>query len=148
MGTPKSVGNLGSVTPGKRLPTLSPAAQRLASSKLGIRIGTDKYISRYDSPAYKGSSLHRKRTPSLVSTPNGEATPSQTQHSSISKSIRTSVIKTATPRITATTPLAWNQSEDQSSITDNLLNLPKRSNEEKYDNCNKSGERAKASDFF
>ena len=70
--TPKSVGNLGSVTPGKRLPTLSPAAQRLASSKLGIRIGTDKYISRYDSPAYKGSSLHRKRTPSLVSTPNGK----------------------------------------------------------------------------
>ena len=58
------------------------------------------------------------------------------------------MIKTATPRSTATTPLAWNQSEDQSSITDNLLNLPKRSNEEKYDNCNKSGERAKASDFF
>ena len=70
--TPKSVGNLGSVTPGRRLSTLSPAAQRLASSKLGIRIGTDKYSSTYNSPAYKSLSSRIKRTPSLVSTPNGK----------------------------------------------------------------------------
>ena len=70
--TPKSVGNLGSVTPGKRLSTLSPAAQRLASSKLGIRIGTDKYSSTYNSPAYKSLSSCGKRTPSLVSTPKGK----------------------------------------------------------------------------
>ena len=70
--TPKSVGNLGSMTPGKRLSTLSPAAQRLASSKLGIRIGTDKYLSNYNSPAHKGAfSSHGKRTPSIVSTPKG-----------------------------------------------------------------------------
>jgi len=79
--TPKSVGNLGSVTPGKRLSTLSPAAQRLASSKLGIRIGTDKYLSTYNSPYHKGSnSAHGKRTPSLMSTPKGKWRICKAQH--------------------------------------------------------------------
>ena len=69
--TPKSIGNLGSITPGRRLPTLSPAAQRLASSKLGIRLGTDKALSTaYNSPAHPGTSSRRSNrgTPSSLST--------------------------------------------------------------------------------
>ena len=56
--TPKSIGNLGSITPGRRLSTLSPAAQRLASSKLGIRLGTDKSLSSvYNTPVHAGRHL-------------------------------------------------------------------------------------------
>ena len=54
------------------------------------------------------------------------------------------MIKSGTPRNTATT---WNY-EDQSSITDNLLNLPKKKRNESKDDLSKSVERAKASDFF
>ena len=66
--TPKSIGNLVSTTPSRRLPTLSPAAQRLASGKLGIRLGTDKSLSAaYNSPAYSNISSRSNRTPILTS---------------------------------------------------------------------------------
>ena len=57
------------------------------------------------------------------------------------------MIKSETPRNTTTTPHSWND-EDQSSITDNLLNLPKKKRNELKDDLSKSLERAKASDFF
>ena len=64
--TPNSVGN---ITPSRRLPTLSPAAQRLASSKLGIRLGTDKALSSaYNSPMYTpNKSKTSDRTPGSIS---------------------------------------------------------------------------------
>ena len=85
-----------------RASTLSPAAQRLATSKLGIRIGTDKALKA----AYTPSPIHRK---SSRSTP----TPSRTKDL-----INSSVRSTGTPR----TPKPENNSAE--SLTDNLLNLP------------------------
>ena len=74
-------------------------------------------------------------------------TPSQNQHSSLlTNSIKTSVIKTGTPRNATRSP--WTGSEDQSSITDNLLDLPKREKNKINEDLSKSSERAKASDFF
>jgi protein DGCR14 len=89
-----------------RASTLSPAAQRLATSKLGIRIGTDKALKA----AYTPSPIHRK---SSRSTP----TPSSRSKDLINASVRS----TGTPR----TPkvLEGNNSAAE-SLTDNLLNLP------------------------
>ena len=79
----------------ERLTQLSPAAQRLASSKLGIRTGTDK-------------ALRASYTPSPARL--GESTPNHTPCTGLTP--RTPDIKGDTPtRIT--------------SLSDNLLNLPK-----------------------
>ena len=64
----------------------------------------------------------------------------------LSNSIKTSVIKSGTPKNTIRSP--WTGSEDQSSITDNLLDLPKREKNKVNENLSKNSERAKASDFF
>ena len=71
----------------------------------------------------------------------------RTPQSSLSKSVKTSVIKSQTPRNITSTPHSSND-EDQSSITDNLLNLPKKKRNESIDDFSKGLERAKASDFF
>ncbi len=91
----------GSLT--ERVAGMSPAAQRLATSKLGIRLGTDKALraSYTPSPARLGS-MRKDRTP----------TPS----SSRSKGIA------STPKGVPASPRL-----DSASLTDNLLNLPSSS---------------------
>ena len=64
--TPKS----GGLT--TRVASMSPAAQRLATAKLGIRIGTDKALKA----AYTPSPSHlRRSTPTPSRTPNVAKTP-------------------------------------------------------------------------
>ena len=72
--TPKKAGSLT-----MRVATMSPAAQRLATAKLGIRIGTDKALKAAYTPSPR---------------PRPKATPTPTR----SKSVRSST--TTTPRIT------------------------------------------------
>ena len=80
----------------ERLSNMSPAAQRLASERLGIRLGTDKALRSSYSPSPQRvaqGTPDRSRTPSRI--PNNNNTPGNKR----------------TPK----TP----------SLTDNLLNLPK-----------------------
>jgi len=100
-----------------RVSSMSPAAQRLATSKLGIRIGTDNALKA----AYTPSPIHRK---SSRSTP----TPTRTKDL-ISSSVR------STPK----TPSVENNSVLETSLTDNLLNLPSSSS---------AKSRPRASDFM
>ena len=114
MKTPKK----GSLT--MRVATMSPAAQRLATSKLGIRIGTDKALKA----AYTPSPARK----SVRSTP----TPSRTRdliNASVSRATPKSERSSSTPRL----------DQQSESITDNLLNLP---------SCSSSANRSKASDFM
>ena len=85
-----------------RVATMSPAAQRLATAKLGIRIGTDKALKAAYTPSPR---------------PRPKATPTPTR----SKSVRSST--TTTPRIT--TPKL------DESMTDDLLNIPSSSSSSK-----------------
>ena len=85
----------------------SPAAQRLATSKLGIRIDTHKALKA----AYTPSPIHRK---SCIATP----TPSSRSKDLINASVRS----VGTPR--APKVLEGNISAADVSLTDNLLNLP------------------------
>ena len=86
---------------------MSPAAQRLASSKLGIRTSTDK-------------ALRASYTPSPIRKPGaGTPTPRTTP-----KSAR-SVTPAKSAQTPGTTPKSGSTTE-VSSLTDNLLNLPKR----------------------
>ena len=78
-----------------RLGQMSPAAQRLASQRLGIRTGTDK-------------SLRASYTPSPAHSLTGSTTPTQHQQST-----------PATPHDHSSTP------SQGVSLTDNLLKLPK-----------------------
>ena len=83
---------------------MSPAAQRLATSKLGIRTNTDKALKA----SYTPSPSHRQslstplsgRTPSVVTPKSGSKTPQQI----------------VTPK----------RDSEITSLTDNLLHLPKR----------------------
>lgn len=79
-----------------RLGQMSPAAQRLASQRLGIRTGTDK-------------SLRASYTPSPVYQRSGSSTPAHLDQST----------PAATPKDSSSTPV------QSVSLTDNLLNLPK-----------------------
>ena len=78
----------------ERLGQMSPAAQRLASQKLGIRTGTDKSLRA----SYTPSPNHRL---SVANTPTHSqpSTPSASKH--------------------------YDSTPEMSSLTDNLLNLPK-----------------------
>ena len=100
-----------------RVSSMSPAAQRLATSKLGIRIGTDKALKA----AYTPSPMHRK---SSRSTP----TPTTKTKDLINASVRSNTSKT--PKL---------PENADSSLTDNLLNLPSSSS---------SKSRPRASDFL
>jgi protein DGCR14 len=114
--TPKATGSLS-----VRVSTMSPAAQRLATSKLGIRLGTDKVLQA----SYTPSPMRSDQTP-------------KSARSSISSSVR------LTPRNVAATPSTPKFAskpksviDDTSSLTDNLLNLPSTSKQ-----------RPRASDFL
>ncbi|EDO41932.1 predicted protein [Nematostella vectensis] len=80
----------------KRLNSMSPAAQLLASKRLGIRMGTDKALQA----SYTPSPSHR-----------GEATPKSTPGHSTPRTPKTPGMSTPTRT---------------SSLTDNLLMLPKQ----------------------
>ncbi|CAB4055835.1 DGCR14 [Lepeophtheirus salmonis] len=122
----KACRNMKSPSASLRIASMSPAAQRLATSKLGIRLGTDKSTS----------STSRTPTPSPRS-----KNPSTPLKNVISNSIRT---KSTTPISQNLTDGLLNLSSEQKtpcsntsseSLTDNLLNIQKMN-------------RSKASDFF
>ena len=117
--TPKSVASLST-----RVSTMSPAAQRLATSKLGIRLGTDK-------------ALRASYTPSPMHSARKDITPKMSARSNISSSIRlTPKGGSSTP--SSRTPSFSAKSLDPSTLTDNLLNLPSSSKKQ----------RPRASDFL
>jgi len=93
-----------------RLQFLSPAAQSLASKKLGIRTSTDQALKASYTPS-PGHRTPGSKTPT-VATPSPSRTPKQA--------------KTPSGR-------SASKQSNSESLTDNLLNLPKR---------------AKAGDFF
>ena len=80
----------------ERLGQMSPAAQRLASQKLGIRTGTDKSLRASYTPSPNRLSVANTPTHSQPSTP------SASKH--------------------------YDSTPEMSSLTDNLLNLPKHWN--------------------
>lgn len=140
----------GGARPGSGLPNLSPAARRLASGKLGIRLGTDDMLraSYTPSPGRRSSltptpSKFKSFTPTPKKTPSGggKKTPSLKKK------------KAGTPSIGITT-----KKGDQGDITDNLLNLPQRKNAasaEKIDlntdnllNISGGSKRQRAQEFF
>ncbi|ESO97551.1 hypothetical protein LOTGIDRAFT_72520, partial [Lottia gigantea] len=93
-----------------RLNSLSPAAQRLASKKLGIRTHTDKALK----DSYTPSPSHRLP---------GDKTPVRLTPLSSPNSVRSSI--QSSPR-TPRTPIGKHTGSDIRSLTDNLLQLPKR----------------------
>jgi protein DGCR14 len=122
--TPKT----GSMT--VRVSTMSPAAIRLATSKLGIRLGTDKALraSYTPSPARRT----KKSTPSarsMIRSSVSRRTPASTSSSSV------------TPKLPSTPADVGDRGvEDPSSLTDNLLNIRA--------STSKGQSRSKASDFL
>jgi len=124
-----------SLKAGKGLANMSPAAQRLASGKLGIRVGTDSMLKASYTPS------PARKTPG--STPTPRSTPSRTP-SSKSKVTPKLGVRTKTPGTGKTS----------SDITDNLLdiNLSKSNDKVKVNTDNllqiSSSSRPRASDFF
>jgi protein DGCR14 len=66
----------GSVRSAERLGTMSPAARRLATNKLGIRIGTDKALKASYTPSPGRIAKTPTRTPKLVRTATEKKTAS------------------------------------------------------------------------
>merc|ERR1719334_2558342 len=124
-----------SLKAGKGLANMSPAAQRLASGKLGIRVGTDSMLKASYTPS------PARKTPG--STPTPRSTPSRTP-SSKNKVTPKLGVRTKTPGTGKTS----------SDITDNLLdiNLSKSNDKVKVNTDNllqiSSSSRPRASDFF
>ncbi len=130
----------------ERVSTMSPAAQRLATNKLGIRLGTDK-------------ALRASYTPSPARTPGGSSSTPSRSKLLISSSVRSK--GGATPR-TPRTPSASASASSAAaaaaassgdlSLTDNLLNLPSSSSSSSQQGGSSGGEsdskRQKASDYF
>jgi len=111
--TSLKVGRPNSGRPASGLPTLSPAAKRLVSTKLGIRLGTDDMLRASYTPSPRRSSA----TP----TPRGSSvTPNQKR-----KTTSSSKSKSSTPRgDKAARPRKSGAAEEQLNInTDNLLNI-------------------------
>ncbi|KAK7499042.1 hypothetical protein BaRGS_00009589, partial [Batillaria attramentaria] len=100
-----------SMSPLERLHSMSPAAQRLASKRLGVRTHTDTALSASYSPLH--SRTPGDKTPVHLATPS----PSSARPSS-SRSARAGNTPDLSHRSPATKP----------SLTDNLLKLPKRKN--------------------
>jgi len=129
-----------SIKAGKGLSGMSPAAQRLASGKLGIRVGTDPMLraSYTPSPARKGTGTPTPRH-------NGKSTPSltPTRKSGSSKVTPNIGVRTKTPG-TGGRP---------ADITDNLLDIRPAKLADKgkvnTDNLlNLNSSRTRAADFF
>lgn len=137
---------------GGRLPSLSPAAKRLVSSKLGIRLGTDEMLRS----SYTPSPQHRRKgsstpiTPSPRRTPNSLAaaagklvkTPSKVKSrvgvNTPSAKTKSSKSSSGSSNISGTAPKRRPPEEEQLSVnTDNLLNISAT-----------SGKRQRAQDFF
>ena len=100
-----------------RLVNLSPAAQRLASAKLGIRTNTDKALRA----SYTPSPSHRAagdKTPLSLTPGSQRSTPGSSQHTT----------RDNTPVYTSKRIA----SHSSTSLTDNLLNLPKRPKAKDY----------------
>merc|ERR1712051_156770 len=107
--------------PGSSLAHMSPAAQRLASGKLGIRLGTDQMLQSSYTPV-RSKSTRSTPTPTRIST---------TPRSSAEK--RTPVVG------------------GSRGITDNLLNIGKTKKQHNVlstDNLLNIGSRSRAGDFF
>eukprot|EP00088_Acartia_fossae_P020282 TRINITY_DN2190_c0_g1_i2.p1 TRINITY_DN2190_c0_g1~~TRINITY_DN2190_c0_g1_i2.p1 ORF type:complete len:582 (+),score=214.57 TRINITY_DN2190_c0_g1_i2:97-1842(+) len=133
--TSMKVGRPGSGRPHSALPNLSPAAKRLVSSKLGIRLGTDEMLRASYTPT-PGRSARGTPTPTsskFKSTP----TPNTTK-----KLVKTPANPSKTPSSSGTksTPSAAGSKKSVSipssgDITDNLLYIPRRGKpaEEKID---------------
>lgn len=95
-------------TPKKGVAAMSPAAQRLASGKLGIRLGSDKFLraSYTPSPARSNGSVRSR----------------------VSSSIRSRSAQTPqTPGTPVITPATPTRPVDHTSLTDGLLKLPSSS---------------------
>ncbi|XP_068224279.1 splicing factor ESS-2 homolog [Palaemon carinicauda] len=107
---------LGHHSSSERVTSMSPAAQRLLSSKLGIRYGTDKALRQ----SYTPSPLTRRgsSTPGAV-TPNYALTPDAVSLSSVTPKRREA------KKQSKGLPVAGDK-EAPVSLTDNLLDLPKR----------------------
>ncbi len=106
-----------------RVATMSPAAQRLATSKLGIRLGTDKALRA----SYTPSPSMRRGTPTPSKATPSKATPSTSKAKFLSG--------VTTPKRGGSTPAKIQ--EDPTSLTDDLLDLP-----------SPGTKRPKASDFL
>ncbi|XP_070206069.1 splicing factor ESS-2 homolog isoform X2 [Littorina saxatilis] len=100
-----------SMSPLERLNSMSPAAQRLVSKRLGIRTSTD-------------SALRASYTPSPSRVP-GDKTPVHLSSASPGSSRSGSNKSTSRPSPLRQSP---RRSTPKSSLTDNLLKLPKRRN--------------------
>jgi len=142
--TPKT----GSMT--DKLSAMSPAAQRLASSKLGIRVGTDKALSAAYSPS-------PRRTPRSSRTPGSSRTPSLPTPVSASGSRRAAISagvrkmgSAATPKTPTVSTGPKTPARLDDSLTDDLLNLPSKSSSgaTPTSSSGSSKSRSKASDFF
>lgn len=110
-----------------RISSMSPAAQRLVNSQFKIRTSTDKALRE----SYSPSPLHRLP---------GDKTPVRLTPRNTPKNVRT-------PN---RTPGSKREGSDISSLTDNLLNLPKRRGVETLPESPKQTTpvRKSASDFF
>ena len=106
------------MTTSERLNSMSPAAQRLATMKLGVRRTTDKV-------------LQASYTPSPVHSLPGDKTPDSLTPRSTRSNSGLSTPGSSTPG--SRTPKGKREGSNSASLTDNLLQLPKRK---------------KASDFF
>ncbi len=104
-----------------RAASMSPAALRLATNKLGIRIGTDKALKAAYTPSPMTKSVRGTPTPSKMSL-GIKSTPKR------SKNVESLAAASSTP-----------SHEPEGSLTDNLLNLP---------NLGSSKSRPKASDYL
>ncbi|KAK7026488.1 DiGeorge syndrome critical region protein 14 [Halocaridina rubra] len=119
----------------ERVTAMSPAAQRLLSTKLGIRHGTDKALrqSYTPSPSVRGvAGSPGVITPRLTSgmVASGANTPKHRANKNLNNSTLPAVDK-----------------EAADGLTDNLLYLPKRT--KSTPNCQQSNESRKcAADFF
>ena len=107
---------------------MSPAAQRLATSKLGLKTrATDKALRASYTPSPSHRSANHDRTPSDV-TPSPGGSTRRSTNTGTTPGTRTPGSARAGSR--GSTPKRTSQ--DTSSITDNLLNLPKRPRAEEF----------------
>jgi len=121
-----------SIKAGKGLSGMSPAAQRLASGKLGIRVGTDPMLRSTYTPSPSRKSTG---TPTPRSTPS--RTPTSNRKVGSSKVTPNIGVRTKTPGTDITDDLldirTVKQGQEKVKVnTDNLLNLSNRNRAADY----------------
>lgn len=114
--SPAQASKLG-LSSSERLSSMSPAAQRLASKRLGIRTSTDKALlaSYTPSPSSSPRLTPRGRTPNRTPTPRSKRSRAPSLPGTPGVSTPSSERGSLTPR-----------KQPSPSLTDHLLNLPKR----------------------